>query len=117
MVNNCSRFGVDCFCAYYCLKVYQSLWNVVSNKRAICAFFVAWQDEKRMYKHEIHIGLLIKDELYRQRRSVAWLAAELYTDRSNMYKILRRSNIDSALLMRISRALQHNFFDDIAQLA
>lgn len=61
---------------------------------------------------DIHIGQLIKDELERQERSVSWFARKLYCDRSNIYKIFKRSTIDTELLMRISVVLNHDFFSD-----
>lgn len=47
--------------------------------------------------------------------SVAELANQLHTDKSNMYKILRKSHIDTELLYRISQILNHNFFRDYCQ--
>ncbi len=58
----------------------------------------------------IHIGKLIEKELRRQERSVSWFARKLYCDRSNVYDIFRRENIDADLLLRISMILNHNFF-------
>lgn len=58
----------------------------------------------------IHIGHLIEEELLRQERSAAWLAKKLYCDRTNIYKIFKRESIDTDLLLRISKVLDHNFF-------
>lgn len=58
----------------------------------------------------IHIGHLIKEELLRQERSAGWLAGKLYCDRTNIYKIFKRESIDTDLLLRISKILNHNFF-------
>ena len=58
----------------------------------------------------LHIGNEIRNELLRQGCSVAWLARELGYDRSNFYRVLRAPSIDTALLMRISQLLQHDFF-------
>ncbi len=66
---------------------------------------------------EIHIGQLIKDEFDRQGRRATWLAAELNCNRSNVYSIFQRDNIDVAMLIKISRVLGHNFLRDIAPLA
>lgn len=60
--------------------------------------------------HMIHIGELIREELRRQERSVAWFARKLYCDRTNAYNIFRRSSIDTETLLRISRILDHDFF-------
>ena len=62
---------------------------------------------------DIHIGQLIKDELERQERSVSWFARKL---RSNIYKIFKRSTIDTELLMRISVVLNHDFFSDYIEV-
>ena len=59
---------------------------------------------------DIHIGNEIARYMSRERYSPSWLAKKLYCDRTNVYKILRKSSIDVALLMRISVALRHDFF-------
>lgn len=61
-----------------------------------------------------HIGKLISDELVRQERTPAWLASKIGCDRTNAYKILKRASIDTFLLERISKALNHDFFLDLS---
>lgn len=61
------------------------------------------------------IGLLIKAELERQERSVSWFARHLACDRSNVYRIFRKDNLDIKLLMQISTILDHDFFADISK--
>ena len=61
-----------------------------------------------------HIGKLISDELMRQERTPAWLASKIGCDRTNAYKILKRARIDTVLLERISKALNHDFFLDLS---
>ena len=63
---------------------------------------------------ELHIGQMVERELRQQRRSVAWFASQLFCDRTNAYKLLKRRNIDIEQLIRISVILDHNFFDEIA---
>ena len=58
----------------------------------------------------VHIGQLIKAELERQERSVAWFAKKLYCERTNVYSIFKRESIDTDLLFRISVVLHRNFF-------
>lgn len=58
----------------------------------------------------IHIGNEIAGVMERERYSPSWLARVLFCDRTNIYKIMRKSTIDTALLMRISIALHHDFF-------
>lgn len=71
--------------------------------------------------HMIHIGKAIEQELAEQRRSAAWLAGQIFCDRSNVYRLFRKRSIDSELLMRISHVLNRDFFalysEELRQLA
>lgn len=58
----------------------------------------------------IHIGSLIQETLEKQGRSVTWLAKQLNYTRENMYNIFKKSWIDTETLMKISLALDYNFF-------
>ncbi|MBQ9076223.1 MAG: XRE family transcriptional regulator [Muribaculaceae bacterium] len=58
----------------------------------------------------IHIGQLIQQELYRQERTPAWLAKKINCERPNVYYIFRQESINTDMLLRISQALNHNFF-------
>jgi len=66
---------------------------------------------------EIHIGEMIKAEFRRQGRTVKWLTEQLHCNRSNVYNIFARQNIDVEMLIKLSIALQHNFLTDLAPLA
>lgn len=59
------------------------------------------------------LGLLIKQELKEQGRTVAWLAVRLSCNRANVYNIFLRDNIDVQLLLKISKILKRNFFESI----
>ena len=48
------------------------------------------------------IGILIKEELEKQERSVSWFARKLACDRSNVYRLFQKESIDTHLLARIS---------------
>lgn len=61
-----------------------------------------------------HIGQLIRQELRRQERSVAWFARQLSCDRSNIYRIFQKESIDTYLLVRISIILQYNSFSTLS---
>ena len=63
----------------------------------------------------IHIGHLIEEQLKRDERSVSWLARQIPCTRNHVYKIFRKSSIDCALLLRISKAMQFNFFQYYTQ--
>jgi len=58
----------------------------------------------------IHIGSIIRQVLSQQRYTASWLAKQLYCDRTNIYKIFHRASIDCELLLKISEALNYNFF-------
>lgn len=60
------------------------------------------------------IGQLIREEVERQGLSAKKFGEMIYCERANVYKIYERSSLDTAQLGLISRALNHNFFVDIA---
>ena len=60
------------------------------------------------------IGILIKEELEKQERSVSWFARKLSCDRSNVYRLFQRESIDTHLLARISLILNRDFFSDLS---
>lgn len=68
-----------------------------------------------MERKAIHIGNMIKHELRSQGRSVVWLSRTICHERSGIYKIFERDNIDIKLLVRISQVLDHDFFEDISK--
>mgnify|MGYP000042200245 FL=1 len=61
------------------------------------------------------IGILIKEELERQERSISWFARKLSCDRSNVYRLFQKESIDTNLLARISILLGRDFFADLSQ--
>lgn len=58
----------------------------------------------------INIGKLIHDELKRQKRSVTWLACQLGTNRTQVYRLFEKQSIDTELLLKISTLLNYDFF-------
>ena len=60
------------------------------------------------------IGLLIKEELELQERSVSWFARKLSCDRSNIYRLFQKDSVDTHLLSRISVLLGRNFFAELS---
>ena len=58
----------------------------------------------------IHIGSIIKKRFDEQGLSVSWFAKQLCCDRTNVYSIFKRESIDTALLVKISLILKHDFF-------
>lgn len=60
------------------------------------------------------IGDLINEEVRRQKMPVTKFAKEINCQRNNVYDIFNRSNMDIDLLKRISKVLDVNFFQKIA---
>ena len=58
----------------------------------------------------IHIGKIIEEEMMRQERTPAWLARKINCARPNIYYIFRQESVNTDLLLRISQALKHDFF-------
>ena len=65
---------------------------------------------------DIHFGNMILNELREQRRSVAWFAKEMGSDRSNMYKLLDRRHLNSDFILRAGKLLNHDFFGDASKI-
>ena len=63
-----------------------------------------------MKQDEFHIGNIIRIQLKKDGRSIKWLAEKLYYERANMYRMLNKSYINTDLLLRISKILDHDFF-------
>ena len=60
------------------------------------------------------IGILIKEELEKQERSITWFARKLSCARSNIYRLFQKESIDTNLLVRISILLGKDFFSDLS---
>lgn len=64
----------------------------------------------------MHIGNHIKQILDEQPKdhTVTWFARQLNQNRRNVYNIFSRATIDTELLARICRILDHDFFADMS---
>lgn len=58
----------------------------------------------------MHIGEEIFKVMKEQGRTTMWLSRELGCARTVVYRIYERPSIDTALLLRISKLLNYNFF-------
>ncbi len=58
----------------------------------------------------LHIGRLIKEELARQERTVAWLARKLHCSRQNVYHLFDCQWVNLEILSRLCDILDCNFF-------
>lgn len=59
---------------------------------------------------QVNIGEIIRHELQSRKLTASWLAAHLCCTRTNIYKIFKRSSIDTELLLRISNAIGSDLF-------
>ena len=64
---------------------------------------------------DFHIGRIIKEELKKQERSVAWLARKIHYDPSSLNRILKKPYIEMDIVLRSSVALGRNFSADFEQ--
>lgn len=74
--------------------------------------------ERKINTNKImHIGELIRAEFLKHEKShsATWFAQQLNCNRANIYNIFSRSSIDTELLYRISKVLDHNFFKDLSE--
>jgi len=62
----------------------------------------------------MHVGEQIRRVMEEKDHSVKWLAGKLCCDRTNIYKIYNKPNIDTDLLQRICVILNYNFFTYIS---
>ena len=85
-------------------------------RNAFHAFFIANEDKGRgsgkqqAMEQPFHIGQLIQAQLKADQRSVGWLAREIGCSRNHLYKVFRKPSLDGELLLRISMAMNFNFF-------
>lgn len=61
------------------------------------------------------LGQKIKAVAAGKKLSVTRLAEQMHYERSNIYDIFRRNNIDVRLLIRFSKVLGYNFLADVAE--
>ena len=62
----------------------------------------------------MHIGKRIKEALEQRQKPVTWLAKEINCERTNVYNIFARKDINTALLAKIGIILEYNFFKEIS---
>jgi len=62
----------------------------------------------------MHIGQHIKKIMRQQGVTATQLAKDIYCARTNIHRIFLKDNIDIALLERISKTLNYDFFRDLS---
>ena len=66
-----------------------------------------------MNRKKIHIGKLIQTFVKENHINSAQLARSIGKTRQNMYDLYQRDDVEVKLVLAISEALKHNFFEDI----
>lgn len=64
-------------------------------------------------QNKLHIGHMVKSVFDKSGLSVAEFARRIHCERTNVYAIFERNDIGVEQLLKISVALNHNFFDDV----
>ncbi|MEO6883517.1 MAG: hypothetical protein ABI199_05790 [Bacteroidia bacterium] len=59
----------------------------------------------------VDIGKIIQEQFQKSELTVTEFAKKIHTTRENVYNIFRRKSMDCDLLQKISKVLNHNFFD------
>lgn len=65
---------------------------------------------------DVNIGLIIKNDLKKEGRTVTWLADKIGMGRSNFYYHLRNCDFSLDQLFQISFALNHNYMEPFSML-
>lgn len=66
-----------------------------------------------MKTEEIHIGQLVKAAVRERRIKDVEFARMIGRSKQNVYDMYKRNDMEVKLLLTCSKALQHNFFEDI----
>jgi len=81
-----------------------------------CNFALEIKQNRIMEMPSVHIGNMVRAELERQGKSVAWLAEQLNMQRPNCYRLLRSQSIPTDQLRQLSIILEHDFFADCVSI-
>ena len=63
----------------------------------------------------MHIGERIREVMHQRHRSAIWLASEISCERTNVYNIFSRADINTGVLRKISIALEYDFFKELSE--
>jgi transcriptional regulator with XRE-family HTH domain len=63
-----------------------------------------------LYAVAIHIGKIIKEVIKQKGFRQVLLAESINTSKQNLQNIFERASIDTNMLLKISKVLNHNFF-------
>ncbi|MBQ7420105.1 MAG: hypothetical protein IJV17_05105 [Prevotella sp.] len=61
------------------------------------------------------MGKRIKEVLDDQGRSASWLATKIPCERTNIYDVFKRKDVNVELLYKVSSILGHDFFLELSE--
>ena len=62
----------------------------------------------------MHLGQRIKEIMDQKHRSVVWIAGQINCERTNVYNIFARKDINTHLLRQLCVILDHDFFRELS---
>lgn len=63
----------------------------------------------------MHIGQRIKVVMAQKHHSVVWMAKQINCERTNVYNIFAREDINTSLLRQFCKILDHDFFKELSK--
>ena len=63
---------------------------------------------------EMKIGERVKEVLFRQGHTAKWLSEQIPCERTNVYDIFKRDDMNVKLLAQLSAILRHDFFAELS---
>lgn len=62
----------------------------------------------------MQVGKRVKEVLFEQGHTAKWLSEQLPCERTNVYDIFKRDDMNIVLLARLSVILEHDFFQELS---
>jgi len=63
----------------------------------------------------MHVGQRIREIMVQKHRSVVWVARQINCERTNVYNIFARKDINTHLLQQLCMVLDHDFFKELSK--
>lgn len=63
----------------------------------------------------MHIGSRIREIMEKKNRSVVWVAGQISCERTNVYNIFARKDINTSLLRQLCIILDYDFFKELSK--
>ena len=76
---------------------------------------ITYSGSRKFILSVMHIGKRIKEVLAEQGKTSLWLARQLSYNRTTMYKIYDKASLDTQILLRISRIMNYDFFQEFSK--